>query len=282
MRWRCSFGRMSPTVCVAAFVWPLAWQSKQATPELRLEAAAVVGRVELLLRERRHQQPQSFELLGIEDVLEQLVEVVERHELALRDVAQIGPRREVDRRRELGQQVLRQIEVEIEARQVAVGLLLRLVDQRLGEDHAARFVMRVRQRVEAGRPEIALLDLVRRHAASLSQVIPCGSSTRTPPCTGLPRDMVDALRRLVGEVVALGEQVLLALRERGLLLLEAPDERLEVFIRIRRVKRERRCENEQWDGGASDSSGREAGASRGFRHEGWRSRHAPLLANDAW
>ena len=53
MRWRCSLGRMSPTVCVAALVWPLAWQSKQATPWLALQAAAVVGGVELLLRERR-------------------------------------------------------------------------------------------------------------------------------------------------------------------------------------------------------------------------------------
>jgi len=32
MRCRYSFGRMSPTVWVAASVWPLAWQSKQATP----------------------------------------------------------------------------------------------------------------------------------------------------------------------------------------------------------------------------------------------------------
>ena len=40
-----------------------------------LERAAVVGGVELLLRERRDQQPQALELLGIEDVLEQLVEV---------------------------------------------------------------------------------------------------------------------------------------------------------------------------------------------------------------
>jgi hypothetical protein len=34
MRCRCSFGRMSPTVCVAELVCPLAWQSKQATPRL--------------------------------------------------------------------------------------------------------------------------------------------------------------------------------------------------------------------------------------------------------
>ena len=51
--------------------------------------------------------------------------------LPLRDVAQVGPRRQIDRRRELGQQMLRQVEVEVEARQVAVGLLLGFVDQRL-------------------------------------------------------------------------------------------------------------------------------------------------------
>src|SRR5207245_1172968 len=35
-----------------------------------LQAAAVFSRVELLLGKRRDQQPQSFELLGIEDVFE--------------------------------------------------------------------------------------------------------------------------------------------------------------------------------------------------------------------
>ena len=34
MRWRCSCGRMSPTRCVAAVVWPLTWQSKQVTPRM--------------------------------------------------------------------------------------------------------------------------------------------------------------------------------------------------------------------------------------------------------
>ena len=148
---------MSPTVCVAAFVWPLAWQSKQATPRCGFEAAAVVGGVELLLRERRDQQPQPFELLGIEDVLEQLVEVVERHQLALGHVAQVGPRGQVDRRRELGQQMLRQVEVEIEARQVAAGLLLGLVDERAcGKTMPPASWCGMRQREEAGRPEVAL------------------------------------------------------------------------------------------------------------------------------
>src|ERR1035437_1467120 len=69
-----------------------------------LQAAAVFDGVELLLGKRRDQQPQSFELLGIEDVLEQFVEVAERHQFPLRDVTQIRPRRQIDRRRELGQE----------------------------------------------------------------------------------------------------------------------------------------------------------------------------------
>src|SRR5450432_1865091 len=85
-----------------------------------LQAAAILGRVELLLGKRRDQQAQSFELLGIEDVLEQLVEVGERHQLALRYIAQVRPRSQVDRRRELGQEMIRQVEVEIETSQVPI------------------------------------------------------------------------------------------------------------------------------------------------------------------
>jgi hypothetical protein len=48
---------------------------------------AILGLVELLLRKRRHEQPQSLDLLGIEDAVEQLEEVVDRDELALRFVA---------------------------------------------------------------------------------------------------------------------------------------------------------------------------------------------------
>ena len=106
---------MSPTRCVAALVWPLAWQSKQATPRLGLLGAPVLGLVELLLGERRDQQPQALELLRVQDAVEELEEVVDRDELALGDVAQVGARGEEDRRRELGQEVVRQVEVEIEA-----------------------------------------------------------------------------------------------------------------------------------------------------------------------
>ena len=119
MRRRCDCGRMSPTRCVAAEVWPLTWQSKQATPCMPsgLLGLAVGGGVELLLRELRDQQPQAFQVLGVEDALEDLLEVLDGHHLALRHVAQVGPRGQEDGRRELGQEVLGQVEVEVEALQ---------------------------------------------------------------------------------------------------------------------------------------------------------------------
>ena len=119
------------------------------------EGATVLGGVELRLGKRRDEEPQALELLGVEHVLEELVEVGQRHELALRHVTQVRPRGQVDRRRKLREQVLRQIEIEVEPREVAPGLALGLVDERLREHHAARFVMRVRQRIEARGPEIS-------------------------------------------------------------------------------------------------------------------------------
>jgi hypothetical protein len=50
--------------------------------------------------------------------------------------------------------VIRQIDIEVKALEIAVGLLLRLLDQLLRERHPARFMMRVRQREEARRPHV--------------------------------------------------------------------------------------------------------------------------------
>ena len=96
MRCRCSFG---PDVAdgVRRRVGVAVGVAVEAGDALgRLHAPAILGEVELLLRKRRDQQPQAFELLGIEDVLEQPLEVVERHQLALRDVAEVGPGHEED------------------------------------------------------------------------------------------------------------------------------------------------------------------------------------------
>ena len=74
-------GRMSGVSWNWPVVWPLTWQSKQATPRLGCGDLAVVGGVELLLRHRRQQQAQAVELHRGEDVLEQLAEVVDRDDL---------------------------------------------------------------------------------------------------------------------------------------------------------------------------------------------------------
>ena len=119
---------------------------------MRALRAAVAGHVELLLRKGREQQPQAVELLGIEDAVEELHEIVDRDALAFRHVAEVGPRGQKDGRGKLREEMIGQIEVEIEAGQVALLLLLQLVDFKLGEKHAALGMVGVRQRKEAGRP----------------------------------------------------------------------------------------------------------------------------------
>src|SRR5262249_53775153 len=78
----------------------------------RLVGLAVGGGVELLLGELRHEETHALDVLGVEDALEDLLEVVDRHKLSLRDVAQVRPGGEKDGRRELGQELLRQVVVE--------------------------------------------------------------------------------------------------------------------------------------------------------------------------
>ena len=73
-----------------AVLWPLSGSRSRPTPLAGHRRLAIVGRVELLLRERRQQQAQPFQLPRLEDAVEQLVEVVERDQLALRDIAQVG------------------------------------------------------------------------------------------------------------------------------------------------------------------------------------------------
>src|SRR5437867_10993736 len=90
--------------------------------------AAVIRLVELLLRKRSQEQPQPVELLRIQDAVEQLEEIIDRDQLSLRHVAQIGSCGQVNRRRELGYQVVRQIKVEVETSEITPFLLLDLVD----------------------------------------------------------------------------------------------------------------------------------------------------------
>ncbi len=133
------------------------WRGSRSRPRRReaLHALRSSVGVELLLRERRHQQARRpSSCFGLRTLSEQLVEIGQRDELALRNVAEIGPCGEVrSAAAELGQEVLREVEVEIKTGKVAAGLFFEFVDLHLGEDHAAVFVMGMGQRIEAGGPE---------------------------------------------------------------------------------------------------------------------------------
>src|ERR1017187_9902364 len=61
-----------------------------------MSAAAILGLVKLLLRKRRKKQAQAFDLLGVEDAVEDLVLVVEGDELVFRDIAEVGASGEID------------------------------------------------------------------------------------------------------------------------------------------------------------------------------------------
>src|SRR6266496_3964642 len=115
--------------------------------------AAVFRLVELRLREGREQEAEALELLGVQGTAHDLVVVVDGEELPARHVPEVGARGQVDGRRELGQEVLRKVEVQVEPRQVAALLPLDLVEVELREEHPALGMVRVGQRLEALRKD---------------------------------------------------------------------------------------------------------------------------------
>ena len=207
MRCRNSCGRMSPTRWAAPLVWPLTWQSKQVTPRCgRSERRSSVW-LNCCCGKGVTSRRRPSSLLGVQDAVEQLEEVLDRDQLALRDVAEVRPRGQEDGRRELGQEVLGDVEVEVEARQVALLLPLDLVDVELREDHPAFGVVGVGQRLEpvgegARRPGWPRAPWPR---AGPRSCLPSGARGRRPaaPCRGS-----SSLRgRPVRQVVARGQQV---------------------------------------------------------------------------
>ena len=123
---------------------PVLMAIEAGDPEAGLLATAIRGGIELLLRERRHQEPQPLELFGIQDAVEQLVIVADRHQLTPRHVPQVWSRRQVNRRRKLRQEPIGKVEVEVEAGQIAPRLPAGLVDQELRKNHAALGMIGVR------------------------------------------------------------------------------------------------------------------------------------------
>ena len=139
----------------------------------RLLGDAVVRGVEPRRLKRRHQEAQAVELLGRDDPVEH-VEVVPVRDLhAARDVAELGVRREVERRRELGEEAFRDVEADVEPLVLRMharpreredhvrGGLERVIERREGEEvaiahrfggHAPRALPRTRRRQEASPP----------------------------------------------------------------------------------------------------------------------------------
>src|SRR5207249_2806325 len=98
------------------------------------------------------------QLFGVQNAVEQFLKVVDRHQLPLGDIAQVGASRQVDGRRKSREEMLGQIEVQIKAGQIAVVLFLHQVDMELREHHAAFRMVGMRQRQKAGRKQALFTD----------------------------------------------------------------------------------------------------------------------------
>src|SRR3984957_5244688 len=165
--------------------------------------------MKLLLREWRQQQAQPFQLSGRENAVEHVEEVGDRDQLALRDVAQIGARGQVHRRRKRSQKVFGQVEIDVEAGQVSPVLCLDRVDLLMRKNLAACGMEWMRQRKEALWPQALVTDRVGRHARELFPGHPRWQPDAYPLLQWLPVLHRDALGGMVAEVVALLKQRLM-------------------------------------------------------------------------
>ena len=161
----------------------MAIEAGHAPQAVGLLGLAIGGRIELLLRELRDEQSQAFQVLGVQDAGKELLKVIDRDNLALRHVAQVGTRRQEHGWWELGQKGIRQIKIEIEAFQAFEGL-----DLGLREYHAPHLVLRVRQRQESFGEQPLIANGIARHIGQLFPgVTPWAAWSRDRQAMALPR-----------------------------------------------------------------------------------------------
>src|SRR5947209_11800778 len=103
----------------------------------RMLRSSVLCLVELLLRKCGQEQAQALQLLRIQNPVEQFVVVIKCYQLALRHIAEVRTRRQINGWREFRQETLRHIVVEIETSQASSLLLFDLLDFSLREEHVA-------------------------------------------------------------------------------------------------------------------------------------------------
>src|SRR5262249_51962724 len=136
----------------------MAIETSDAFHAVWVRCFAIVGGVELLLRELGYEQPHALHVLCVEDSLKNILEILNGYDSALRNVAQIGPRGEEHGGRKFWQKVFRQVEVDVEAFEPR-----ELLDLMLREYHAAHGMIRMRQRQISLGEHALVLDFVRRN-----------------------------------------------------------------------------------------------------------------------
>ena len=102
---------------------PVCMAVEAGDTERRLGRATIVGEIELLLGKRDNEEAQTLELLWIQNAFEETIVVLVRHQLALRYVTQVRTRGQKNRGRELREETIGEVELEIEAFQIALRLL---------------------------------------------------------------------------------------------------------------------------------------------------------------
>src|SRR3954447_6453054 len=175
-------------------------------------ALAVLGLVELLLREGREQKAKPLHLDRGENANHQLVVVLDRQQLPARHIAQFRMGGEEQGRRKFGSEAVREIQINIEAPQVASFLPANLVNLVVRENLTTGGLLDMGQRHEAGRQEAPLADFVRAHGC---QALPGHTGWKLDADAAL--DGLTPSRHhhpgdgLVGQVIALVQQIGLSL-----------------------------------------------------------------------
>src|SRR3954451_16939424 len=124
--------------------------------QARITRFAVVRGIEFLLRKWREEELKTIKLNGRQDVLEETIKVIDRYDLAARDVAKLRTVGQKDGRRKLGQELIRQVEIDIHPLEPR-----KHIDLHLGENLATIRLQWMRQR--RIREEITLADVFRLH-----------------------------------------------------------------------------------------------------------------------
>ena len=131
--------------------------------KLLLGNLAVLGLIEFFLRERSEKKTQAFHLNRRDNAVHDFIEISDGEQLTARHVSEFGTRGEENRRRKLRRDVLRKVEVDVEAPQIAPFLAADFINLPIREDLAAGGVLDMRQRQEPRRQQTLLPDFVGRH-----------------------------------------------------------------------------------------------------------------------